>query len=93
MNLYLDHEYLCRGHSCDYRSENDIQRIYASFCSFYRYGMSLDDGSIEKYYKMEMFNVRHRNEYSGILQFHQAANVLKCKMFTHILKCKLYERS
>ena len=80
MNLYLDHEYLCWGHSFDYRSENDIRRIYASFCSFYRHGMSLDDGSIENYYKMEMFNVRCRNEYSGIWQFHQAANVLKCKV-------------
>ena len=77
MKLYLDHSYLCRSHVI-FGSENDIRRIYASFCNFYRDGMSLDEGSIEKYYKMEMFNLRCRNEYSGIWQFHQAANVLKC---------------
>ena len=78
MNLYLDHDYLCRNHDFECGSENDIRKVYASFSSFYQNGMSLDDRSIEKYYKREMFGLRKFSEYSGIWQFHQAANVLKC---------------
>ena len=78
MNLYLDHEYLCRGHNFEFGSENDIRRVYATFCSFYRDGMSLDVESIKEYYKREMFCLRNISEYSGIWQFHQAANVLNC---------------
>ena len=40
--------------------------------------MSLDHESVVKYYKREMLNLTNFTEYSGIWQFHQAANVLGC---------------
>ena len=78
MRLYLDHDYLCQGYHFQCGSEEDVRWIYASFCSFYKDGMSLDVGSIEQYYKKEIFNLRLFGEYSGVWQFHQAANVVKC---------------
>ena len=78
MESYLNHDYLCRGHGFQCGSEDDIRRIYGSFCSFYKDGMSLDSGSLERYYKREMFSLRLFSEYSGVWQFHQAANVVKC---------------
>ena len=42
MNLYLNHEYLCRGYDFPHHREDNCTRIYTTYCSFYRPGMSLD---------------------------------------------------
>ena len=87
MNLYLNHDYLCRGLDFPHWSADECASIYATYCSFYRAGMSLDHDSVVKYYKKEMLNLTNFGEYSGIWQFHQAANVLGCcvqSVYPHI---------
>ena len=78
MNLYLNHEYLCRGYDFPHHREDNCTSLYTTYCSFYRPGMSLDHESVVKYYKRKMLNLTNFTEYSGIWQFHQAANVLGC---------------
>ena len=77
-NLYLNHDYLCRGYDFPHSNNDDCPSVYATYCSFYRAGMSLDHDSVVKYYKKEMLNLTNIGEFSGIWQFHQAANVLGC---------------
>ena len=77
-NLYLNHDYLCRGYDFPHSYSDDCPSVYATYCSFYRAGMSLDHDSVVKYYKKEMLNLTNIGEFSGIWQFHQAANVLGC---------------
>ena len=87
MNLYLNHDYLCRGLDFPHWSEDECASIYSTYCSFYMAGMSLDHDSVIKYYKKEMLNLTNFGEYSGIWQFHQTANILGCcvqSVYPHI---------
>ena len=80
MNLYLDHDYLCRNYDFPYGHENNLCRVYATYASFYDARMDLSVENIRDCYKREMFNLRRFSCESGIWQFHQAANVLGCRI-------------
>ena len=92
MDLYLDHDYLCRGYDFPYESEVSLPEIYATYCSFYDPTVILTKELVTEYYKREMFNLRHFSSESGIWQFHQAANVLGCpiqSVYPHVALANL----
>ena len=76
IDLYLDHNYLCRGYDFPYVDDVSLPEIYATYCSFYDPAVILTKELVTEYYKREMFNLRRFSSESGIWQFHQAANVL-----------------
>ena len=78
MNLYLNHDFLCCGYDFPHEAGEDLTRIYCTYSSVFQDGMSLDRESVINYYKTEMFKLRNISKFSGIWQFHQAANVLGC---------------
>ena len=78
IDLYLDHNYLCRGYDFPYADDVSLPEIYATYCSFYDPAVILTKELVTEYYKREMFNLRRFSSESGIWQFHQAANVLGC---------------
>ena len=79
INLYLDHD-LCRNYDFPYGHENNLCIIYTTYASFYDARMDLTQANIHDSYKREMFNLRRFGYESGIWQFHQAANVLGCRI-------------
>ena len=93
IDLYLDHNYLCRGYDFPYVDDVSLPEIYATYCSFYDPAVILTKELVTEYYKREMFNLRHFSSESGIWQFHQAANVLGCpiqSVYPHVALSNLW---
>ena len=53
MNLYLDHDYLCRNYDFPYGHENNLCSIYTTYASFYDARMDLTQANIRDSYKRE----------------------------------------
>ena len=80
MNLYLDHDYLCRGYDFPHGNGVKLPAMYLVYLHLADVPTGIGDSEIVRLYKNEMFNMRKFGCESGIWQLHQAANVLGCRL-------------
>lgn len=77
MHLYLDNDYLSRGY-VQLDNDNSLPTKYATE---FAPDVFLTDEEVKAKYKEEVLNMCKNGTYSGVWQFHQAANVLDRPLF------------